>query len=151
MHQGCGQGGRGDAKKAGVIPLYEDDQLDIVEGTDEEGNKVLLQVMEYFFYNGEEYVVLGAAEEGEEEACEECKCETCGHEDGHEHETDLYIMKVLTSTEENGEEVEEFVPVDEELMDKLIQVVQTNFSEENDDEEDDEEDDVEDQEDKDKE
>ncbi len=127
-----------DAKKAGVIPLYGDDQPDIVEGTDEEGNKVLLQVMEYFFYNGEEYVVLGAAEDSEEEACEEC--EACGCEDGHEHETDLYIMKVLTSTEENGEEVEEFVPVDEDLMDKLIQVVQTNFSEEDEDEDEDMED-----------
>ena len=125
--------------------MYEDDQLDIVEGTDEEGNKVLLQVMEYFFYNGEEYVVLGAAEDSEEETCEEC--EACGHEDGHEHETDLYIMKVLTSTEENGEEVEEFVPVDEDLMDKLIQVVQTNFSEDDDEDEDEDMDDeVEDEE-----
>ena len=134
MHQGRGRGGRGGAKKVGVIPLYEDDQLDIVEGTDEEGNKVLLQVMEYFFYNGEEYVVLGAAEESDEEACEECDCEACGHEEGHEHETDLYIMKVLTSTDDSGEEVEEFVPVDEDLMDKLIQVVQTNFSEDDDEE-----------------
>ncbi len=114
--------------------MYEDDQLDIVEGTDEEGNKILLQVMEYFFYNGEEYVVLGDAEESEED-CEECECEACGHEEGHEHETDLYIMKVITSTDESGEEVEEFVPVDEDLMDKLIQVVQTNFSEEDDEEE----------------
>lgn len=134
-------------RKVGVIPLYEDDQLDIVEGTDEEGNKILLQVMEYFFYNGEEYVVLGAAEENdEEEACEECECEACGHEDGHEHETDLYIMKVLTSTDENGEEVEEFVPVEEDLMDKLIQVVQTNFSEEDDDDDSDDSDDSEDSE-----
>ncbi len=114
--------------------MYEDDQLDIVEGTDEEGNKILLQVMEYFFYNGEEYVVLGDAEESEED-CEECECEACGHEEGHDHETDLYIMKVITSTDESGEEVEEFVPVDEDLMDKLIQVVQTNFSEEDDEEE----------------
>jgi len=127
-----------DAKKVGLIPLYENDQPDIVEGIDEEGNKVLLQVMEYFFYNGEEYVVLGAAEDSEDETCEECECEDCGCEDGHEHETDLYIMKVLTSTEENGEEVEEFVPVDEDLMDKLIQVVQTKFSEEDDEDLDDE-------------
>ena len=112
--------------------MYEDEQVDIVEGTDEEGNKVLLQVLEYFFYNGEEYVVLGAAEE-----CEDEECEACGHdhEHDHEHETDLYIMKVIT-TEENGEEVEEFVPVDEDLMDKLIQVVQTNFSEGDEDDED---------------
>lgn len=120
--------------------MYEDDQVDIVEGTDEEGNKVLLQVMEYFFYNGEEYVVLGAAE-GCDDDC--CQCEACGQEEEHEHETDLYIMKVLTSTEENGEEVEEFVPVDEDLMEKLIEVVQTNFNE---DDEDDTEDSHEDEE-----
>ncbi len=126
---------------SGVIPLYEDDQPDIVEATDEEGNKLLLQVMEYFFYNGEEYVVLGAAEDSEDESCEEC--EACGCDCDHDEETDLYIMKVLTSTEENGEEVEEFVPVDEDLMEKLIQVVQTNFSEDDDEDLDDEEDDEE--------
>lgn len=131
-------------KESGVIPLYEDDQPDIVEATDEEGNKLLLQVMEYFFYNGEEYVVLGAAEDSEDEACEEC--EACGCGDDHDHDQDLYIMKVLTSTEENGEEVEEFVPVDEDLMDKLIQVVQTNFSEDEDDEEDLDDEDLEDEE-----
>jgi hypothetical protein len=119
--------------------LYEDEEMDIVEGTDEEGNKVLLQVMEYFFYNGEEYVVLGAADECD---CEDGECEACaqGEEHEHEHETDLYIMKVNTSTDENGEEVEEFVPVDEDLMDKLIQVVQTNFSEDDDDGDSDDED-----------
>ncbi|MBQ8536671.1 MAG: DUF1292 domain-containing protein [Clostridia bacterium] len=109
--------------------MYEENQeLDLIEGVDEEGNKVLLQVMEYFFYNGEEYVVLSDAEETDEdgECCCACDDPECEHD--HDEEVNLYIMKVITSTEENGEEVEEFVPVDEDLMDKLIQVVQTNFS-----------------------
>lgn len=110
-----------------VIPLYEDDQeVDLIEGTDEDGNKVLLQVMEYFFYNGEEYVVLSDAEDPEAEDCREA--DESQDEQDQDDEINLYIMKVITSTEDNGEEMEEFVPVDEDLMDKLIQVVQTNFS-----------------------
>lgn len=119
-----------------MIPLYEEDQeVDLIEGVDEEGNKVLLQVMEYFFYNGEEYVVLSDAED--EECCCECDDPECEHD--HDEEVNLYIMKVITSTEENGEEVEEFVPVEEDLMDKLIQVVQTNFNADDEDFEDEEE------------
>ena len=119
-----------------MIPLYEEDQeVDLIEGVDEEGNKVLLQVMEYFFYNGEEYVVLSDAED--EECCCACDDPECEHD--HDEEVNLYIMKVITSTEENGEEVEEFVPVDEDLMDKLIQVVQTNFNADDEDFEDEEE------------
>ena len=123
------------ARMKEVIPLYEDDQeVDLIEGTDEDGNKVLLQVMEYFFYNGEEYVVLSDAEDpDEEESREENESQD---EQDQDDEINLYIMKVITSTEDNGEEMEEFVPVDEDLMDKLIQVVQTNFSDDDEDFED---------------
>ena len=38
-------------------------------------------------------------------------------------------------TDENGEEMEEFVPPEEELMEKLIQIVQTRFGEDDDEEE----------------
>ena len=116
--------------------MYEDDQQevwepddseqDIIEGVDEEGNKVLLQVEDYFFYDGEEYVVLSGLDECDDDACECCD-HACEHD--HDEETQLYIMKVVTSTDENGDEVEEFEPVDEKLMDKLIEVVQTKFLE----------------------
>lgn len=36
----------------------EDETRDLIEGVDEDGNNVLLEVVRYFFYNGEEYVVL---------------------------------------------------------------------------------------------
>lgn len=39
----------------------EDETRDPLEGVDEDGNNVLLEVVRYFFYNGEEYVVLGEA------------------------------------------------------------------------------------------
>ncbi len=118
--------------------MYEDEELDFIEGVDEDGNKVVLQVLEYFFYNGEEYVVLTDADE---ECCGDCEgcasCESCHAEEidvNDVPEENLYIMKVNTFTE-NGEEMEEFVPVDENLMDSLVQVVKTRFKDEFGDEE----------------
>lgn len=102
----------------------EEETRDLIEGVDEDGNNVLLEVVRYFFYNGEEYVVLGDAHEGE------CDCDECEHCADHEDEEDavnLYIMKVVES-EEDGEEMEEFLPVeDEDLLEKLIEVVQADF------------------------
>lgn len=103
----------------------EEDTRDLIEGVDEDGNNVLLEVVRYFFYNGEEYVVLGEAHDGE---CD-CECEHCDHhgEDEEEEAVNLYIMKVVES-EEDGEEIEEFLPVeDEDLLDQLIEVVQADF------------------------
>ena len=101
--------------------MYEEEGQDfgVIEGTDEDGNKVLLQVLDYFFYNGEEYAILTDAAD-EETDNEEITC---------------YIMKVITSTEEDGEEVEEFVPVDDALEAKLIEVATTKLSAEDDAEE----------------
>ncbi len=115
-----------------------EEERDIVEFTDEDGNTLLLEVLDSFFYNGEEFAVLGDVDEDEEAGCD---CECChGHEHGdecdHEHEQSLYIMKIETSTDENGEEVEEFIPVEDDLMEALIEVVQTRFSEDDDDDED---------------
>ena len=100
----------------------EEETRDLIEGVDEDGNNVLLEVVRYFFYNGEEYVVLGEAHDG---GCDG----DCGHcVPPHEEEAvNLYIMKVVES-EEDGEEIEEFLPVeDEDLLEKLIEVVQADF------------------------
>ena len=95
----------------------EEEIQDLIEGVDEDGNTVMLEVVRYFFYNGEEYVVLGDAHVGEDEA-----------EDSDEEEAvNLYIMKVVEK-EEDGEELEEFLAVeDEDLLEKLIEVVQADF------------------------
>ncbi len=127
--------------ESGAIPLFsdEDQELggmtaedtesqDLIEGVDEDGNKVLLQVVRYFFYNGEEFVVLGDAQQ--EDECG-CHCDECGSscEEDDEEPVNLYIMKVVES--EDDEESEEFVPVeDEDLLEKLIEVVQTDFEKE---------------------
>ena len=103
----------------------EEEMLDLIEGVDEDGNNILLEVVRYFFYNGEEYVVLGEAHQGE---CD-CECEDCDHdhEEDDEEAVNLYIMKVVEK-EEDGEELEEFLAVeDEDLLEKLIEVVQADF------------------------
>ncbi|MDR1570861.1 MAG: DUF1292 domain-containing protein [Oscillospiraceae bacterium] len=98
--------------------LIGEDDHDLVECTDDEGNTLILEVMDYFFYNGEEYAVLMDSESGcDDEDCEECDAEQ-----------NMYIMKVLNTTSEQGEEMEEFLPVDEGMLDKLIDIVQSRFS-----------------------
>ena len=90
----------------------EDERLDIVEGVDEDGNRLLLRVNRYFYYNGEEYVLLSDDIEDEEDDLDDVT---------------FFVMKVSVSTDEDGEEIEEFEPVEQELMDALIEVVKTNF------------------------
>ena len=93
-------------------------ERDVVEFTDDEGNTMLLEVMDYFFYNGEEFAALCNAREDAS--------------DDDPDDDPVYIMKVNCFTDENGEEMEEFVPPEEELMEKLIQVVRTRFVEDED-------------------
>ena len=97
------------------------DERDIVEFTDDEGNSLMLEVMDYFFYNGEEFAVLCDAEEAPA--------------DDDPDDDPVYITKINSYTDENGEEMEEFVSPDEKLMEKLIQIVRTRFGEEDDEEE----------------
>ena len=99
------------------------EERDVVEFVDDEGNTLLLEVMDYFFYNGEEFAALQNAKEDEDEASED---------DG------VYIMKINSFTDENGEEMEEFVPPEEELMEKLIAIVNTRFGDGEDEDEDEE-------------
>ena len=97
--------------------MSEDERLDIVEGVDEDGNRLLLRVNRYFYYNGEEYVLLS---DDVEEANDNLEDVT------------FFVMKVTVSTDEDGDEIEEFEPVEQELMDALIEVVKTNFEDDSD-------------------
>lgn len=115
----------------GGMTAEDMEDQDLIEGVDDEGNKVLLQVVRYFFYNGEEYVVLGDAQQEDECGCHCGECEhSCDDEDDEDDEAmNLYIMKVVES--EDDKDTEEFVPVeDEDLLEKLIEVVQTDFEKE---------------------
>jgi hypothetical protein len=109
----------------GGMAADESEEVDLIEGVDEDGNTILMEVIRYFFYNGEEYVILGEAQSTD--CCHDHEC--CEHEDCDEEETvELYVMKVVPS--EDDEEMEEFVPVeDEDLLEQLIRVAEATFDE----------------------
>ena len=122
-----------------VIPLYEDEtpqqspeegyEPDVIEMTDDEGNTILLQIIDYFFYNGEEYAILtdSIEEDGDAEPDEQCAPD----DDTDEAEgVTCYVMKVNTITDENGEELEEFIPVEDQALEaKLMEVASTRLNE----------------------
>ena len=95
-----------------------DEEFDLVEMEDDEGGTVTLRVERYFFYNGDEYVLLSDDIEG------------------NKPESDItrYVMKVVPLPEE-GEDMEEFVPVEDELMDRLVKAAQVTFGNGGDEEE----------------
>lgn len=103
----------------------EMEERDVVEFTDDEGNTLLLEVMDYFFYNGEEFAALCNAKEDAS--------------DDDPDDDPVYIMKVNSFTDESGEEMEEFVPPEEALMEKLVRVVRTRFIDDEDGDDEDEE------------
>ncbi len=94
-----------------------DEMENIVTFEDDEGNTFELEIMDYFNYNGNDYVVL--ADTNAEEGCEcdhdhEDSCE-CGCD--HEHDSvDVYVMQVVPVDEEN----EEFVPIPDELEEEVL-------------------------------
>lgn len=98
------------------LEFDNEQEPDIIEMTDDEGNTILMEVLDYFFYNGEEYVILS---------------DTVDEEDGADvpEEIDCYIMKVTTMTDENGEEMESFEPIeDAELEAKLIEIANNQMN-----------------------
>ena len=88
------------------------EEMDIIELESENGEMLRLCVDRYFFYNGDEYVLL---------------TDDCG-EGKDKAEISHYVMKVVPLEDEDGEEMETFEPVeDEDLLEKLIDVVQADF------------------------
>lgn len=88
---------------------------DFIETQDEDGNPITLQVLRYFFYNGEEYIVLSHAQQ-EETAVQVGEMQ------------DNYIMKVHVEIED-GEEVEVYSPIDDDgLYDTLVEIAFSKYS-----------------------
>ena len=127
-----------------MIPLYESNEdqpqqedafeRDLIEMSDDEGNTILLEVIDYFFYNGEEYAILADSvdeDSGETDAA-------CAHDDETDEAEEItcYVMKVNTITDENGEELEEFIPVEDQALEaKLMEIASTHLNDDDLDEE----------------
>ena len=82
-----------------------EDERDLVTFTDEEGNEFDLEVIDYFEHNGKEYAVLVDADLPEDP----------------EEDFEVCIMEIIVNEEED---MEEFVPVDDDLLDELFAIAQ---------------------------
>ncbi|MDD6884589.1 MAG: DUF1292 domain-containing protein [Eubacteriales bacterium] len=109
-----------------------ENDMDLVVFQDDDGNELTMEVLDYFFYEGQEYALL--ADVQEEDACDSCEEESC---DACGRQRDAYIMKVNPV----GEDEEEFEPVDEALAEKLIEIVENEYDLDDEEFEEDEEDD----------
>ncbi len=92
------------------IPMNDD--RDLLIFTDEEGQEITLEVLDYFEYDGEEYALLADADQcaHDHEHGDECGCD---------EEVELIIMKVVTDGD-----TEEFVPVDEDKLEEIVTFLQ---------------------------
>ena len=89
--------------------MLDNEELDLVTMEDDNGGEVTLRVEKYFYYNGDEYVLLND-----------------DIRDEHPETASRYVMRVEPLPDE-GEDMEAFVPVDDSLMDKLIQAATITF------------------------
>ena len=100
----------------------ENNELDLVVFEDDKGNEITMEVLDYLFYEGKEYALLAEMDTGACEACETKEgCEAC------DNAREAVVMEVVPV----GEDMEEFVPVDEELAEKLMDIMENSaFDEE---------------------
>ena len=82
-----------------------EDERDLVTFTDEEGNEFELEVIDYFEHKGKEYAVLVDAELPDEP----------------EEDFEVCIMEIVVNEEED---MEEFIPVDDDLLDELFAIAE---------------------------
>jgi uncharacterized protein YrzB (UPF0473 family) len=88
---------------------------DIIVFEDEDGNEYYYTVIDYMFYNGEEYALM-VESDNEEDESEKQECIIC---------------RIVSQTEEDGEETESFEVVDDEtLANKLVDIFNTKMAEE---------------------
>ena len=84
------------------------DELDLVTFSDEEGNEFQMEVWDYFEHEGQEYAILFDLESEQDE----------------DAETEVYIMKVTVEGED-----EIFLPADADKMDELTEIVEKMLDE----------------------
>lgn len=98
-----------------------DNELDLVVFQDDDGNELTMEVLDYLCYEGKEYALL-----------------TEYSEDGYDEADDLEAVVMEVRPLEDDEESEEFVPVDDALAERLLELFQSSDFDEDFDDEDDE-------------
>ena len=94
--------------------MSEVDRPDIIQAASEEGEDLFLSVERYFYYNGEEYVLLRQVQDAQGAPLP--------------GEPALHVMQVAVSQDEAGDEVEDFVPVEASLADSLLQAASIQYT-----------------------
>lgn len=101
-----------------------ENEKDLVVFEDDNGNEITMEVLDYLFYEGQEYALLAELGDG---SCSECETKAC---EGCDSRREGFVMKVVPV----GDDMEEFVPVEEELAAKLIDIIEnSDFDEEDED------------------
>ena len=88
--------------------INNNEELDLVTFSDDEGNEFQMEVWDYFEHEGQEYAILFDLESEQDE----------------DAETEVYIMKVTVEGED-----EIFLPADEDKMDELTEIVEKMLDE----------------------
>ncbi|MGI5899538.1 MAG: hypothetical protein ACOX8S_06385 [Christensenellales bacterium] len=123
-----------------------DNERDILILTDEDDNEIQLEILRFFFYNGEEYAMVTEVDEEAHGGCGGCG----GHDHDHDHDhgcggcggIEVFFMKVEAVDDEN----EEYSFVDEALSQELMRVIESELDDEDDEDGEDGEDDEDDEE-----
>ena len=98
-----------------------DEERDLVVFEDDAGNELTMEVLDYLCYEGKEYALLTEyVEDAEEDEADEI---------------DVMIMEVKPV----GDDQEEFLPIDDDLADKIMNIFESNEFDDEFDEDDDEE------------
>lgn len=95
-----------------------DRERDLVVFTNDEGDTIEMEILDFFAHNGKEYAMLIESNVHEHDSAD-CCC------DADEHENiDVYLMEV----QEDGDE-QRFIPVADDKMDELIEVINQLYRE----------------------
>ena len=86
-----------------IFETEDENEADVVVFEDDRGNQITMEVIDYLFYEGKEYALLGELDT-----------------QGEERDREAYVMEVVPV--EDDPDMEEFVPVDEDLANKLIEI-----------------------------
>ncbi len=95
--------------------MENDNDLDLVVFEDDDGNELTMEVLDYLSYEGKEYVLLTEYDENLDK----------------NSVREAFVMEVQQIPDDP--ENEEFVPIDERLAERIIEIFRTTDFEEDDD------------------